>query len=792
MAPRLASPSSVAAGYEPVDQKDLTLLHVMVLFRHGDRSPISRKVSAKVAMNQVETEFWVSQLAELSVVGALNSGTKVVNYHNGECKVGCFKQQVETPPPPQQGGRWPCGQLTAKGIDMMRAKGQKLRGKYQLLLQTVDDPVREVYVQSTNIRRTIRSAQSLLAGLFPEYFVHVDADNQLAANEQLLPDSRNFLQHVHKNKKKDDVLLIHADDSNGLAPQHSYELYRDLGKMLAEELKQQAPPGFAETSERISRIIGAKSSKLVSWTGLREVLVCYQAHGLAFPDGLDQQLFAQICEYDAWLWHHLYGNLDFCRVSFRSGVQRIYSYLTGVTQGANKHKMSLFSAHDNSLVAFVNALQLQVPRVIPPYGAMLTFELFQHRVTGAFYLKALFEGVEVTFGSHQHSALCPFAVFQQAAQSFVQVPEAALYRTLTLRHALFFHRHGDRTPVLTSIGTKTTATQEEQDFWASRVATSEQIELLNQTAKAIGTDATQPPVIRPSKESQFPYGLLTQKGVKHMTDKGRTLHQRYAELLNDNVTQQDVYVLSSSVPRTIESVQCLLKGFFEKQKAPQFYVHTYAHNVLAPMHPLQVFNEIELIVHDDVLRLRSKIEREAMDKLGLHLRGCLGVPDDQPLSWTAVRDMLTCREAHGWPFPEGVDQKVFEQVEVYDTWLWQRLYHRKDFCYPAFKDGVKEIYNFVKSVVEKEQKSKISFFSAHDNSIVALLGALQIDVGSQLPEYGTMVTLEIYEDEATHEFFIKPFYEKEEVSFAGHKQDPLCPFSHFESLALEFLSYKAN
>lgn len=370
---------------------------------------------------------------------------------------------------------------------------------------------------------------------------------------------------------------------------------------------------------------------------------------------------------------------------------------------------------------------------------------------------------------------------------------------MTLRHVLIFHRHGDRTPVLTSIGTKVQATQDEKDFWASKVAIAEQLELLLQTAKPVGADETQPPVIRPSKEAQFPYGLLTQKGVKHMTGKGRALRERYGQLLDGAVKAKDVYVLSSSVPRTIESVQCLLRGFFydddeqveQSSKAPQFLVRTYTRNVLAPMHPLQVFNEIELIVHDDVLRLRSKIERDAMEKLGLHLRDCLGVPDDQPLSWTAVRDALTCREAHGWPFPDGVDHKIFEQVEAYDTWLWQRLYQRKSFCHGAFKDGVKEVYSFVKSVVENAQPAKLSFFSAHDNSIVALLGALQIDVGPQLPEYGTMVAFEVYEDKATHEFFIKPRYEDEEVTFAGHTQDPLCPFSHFEALALEFLSYKA-
>ncbi|GMF36497.1 unnamed protein product [Phytophthora fragariaefolia] len=377
---------------------------------------------------------------------------------------------------------------------------------------------------------------------------------------------------------------------------------------------------------------------------------------------------------------------------------------------------------------------------------------------------------------------------------------ASTSRDLALRHVLIFHRHGDRTPVLTSIGDKVQATQDEKDFWASKVATSEQLELLQLTAKPVGADASLPPVIRPSKESQFPYGLLTQKGVKHMTGKGRALRERYAQLLSGDVKLEDVYVLSSSVPRTIESVQCLLRGFFyddeqaeqsSSRKAPQFVVHTYARNVLAPMHPLQVFNEIELIVHDDVLKLRSKVERDAMEKLGLHLRDCLGVPDDKPLSWTAIRDALTCREAHGWPFPEGVDHKIFEQVETYDTWLWQRLYHRKDFCHGAFKDGIKEVYSFVKSVVDNEQPAKLSFFSAHDNSIVALLGALQIDVGSQLPEYGTMVALEVYEDKTSHEFFIKPYYENQVVSFAGHKQDPLCPFSHFEALALEFLSYKA-
>ncbi|CAI5742629.1 unnamed protein product [Peronospora destructor] len=253
-----------------------------------------------------------------------------------------------------------------------------------------------------------------------------------------------------------------------------------------------------------------------------------------------------------------------------------------------------------------------------------------------------------------------------------------------------------------------------------------------------------------------------------MVSKGRALRERYGELIDQDVKQEDVYVLSSSVPRTVESVQCLLRGFFhdndesqQSYNAPQFYVHTYEHNVLAPMHPQQVFNEIELIVHDDVLNLRSKVEQDATKKLALHLRKCLGIPDDQLLSWTALRPTI---RGFGIVF---IIAKTFATARLRMEW--------------------KEVYSFVKAVVEKKHIAKLSFFSAHDNSIVALLGALQIEVGSQLPKYGTTLALEVYEDKTTGKYFIAPRYENEVVSFAGHTQDPLCPFSHFESLALSFL-----
>ncbi|KAL4140578.1 hypothetical protein PRNP1_014859 [Phytophthora ramorum] len=102
---------------------------------------------------------------------------------------------------------------------------------------------------------------------------------------------------------------------------------------------------------------------------------------------------------------------------------------------------------------------------------------------------------------------------------------------------------------------------------------------------------------------------------------------------------------------------------------------------------------------------------------------------------------------------------------------------------------LKEVHGFVKAVIDNKQPVELSFFPAHHNSIVALLGVLQIDVGAELPQYDRMLAFEVYEDKASQESLIKLRSENEEVFYADHTWDPLCSFSHFESLTLEFQSY---
>lgn len=221
-------------GHDVPPDHELELLHVLVLFRHGDRSPITRKVGACLSMDAAETQFWISRLADLDDIATLNRGTRVVNaqYPN------------EPPLSPRHGGRWPCGQLTAKGVVGMRAKGAALRDKYATFLGKIE-PMRDVYVESTNIRRTIRSAQSVLSGMFPSYFAERNANNA----------------------RDDQMFIIRADDNNRIAPTHSYEIYGDLAVLLADDLKRNAPKGLNEASKLVREIVGVEAGRRVPWTG---------------------------------------------------------------------------------------------------------------------------------------------------------------------------------------------------------------------------------------------------------------------------------------------------------------------------------------------------------------------------------------------------------------------------------------------------------------------------------------------------------------------------------------------
>lgn len=356
---------------------------------------------------------------------------------------------------------------------------------------------------------------------------------------------------------------------------------------------------------------------------------------------------------------------------------------------------------------------------------------------------------------------------------------------LHLRHVLLFHRHGDRTPERSAAAAKLKLSPEHIAYWDSSIASAEQLEALARIGKVVGADPSLPANLSEHDDVR-PYGQLTEKGVTDLRSRGRALRERYGHLLDSDA---EVYVLSSNFQRTIQSVQSLLLGMFVDagESDRSFFVRTLSPNVLKPAHGPKDFDEIEKLVSDRIAQRQSH-EREAMEKLGQFMRGCMGIEAGQYVPWTSIRHEISCLQAHNMPLHEGITPAIADQIYTYDGWLWHRMYENNAICRKSFQGGVQAVYDHLKRVANNDIESRISFFSAHDNSIVALVCALQLQTRDALPPYNCILAFEVYEDIESGKLFIKVLFDDKEIAFAGHEHDPLTPFAHFEALAQDFLN----
>ena len=135
--------------------EDSKLHHVLVLFRHGDRSPVTEKCGS-LTMLEPEKQFWTSLLP-----------TPEMNHH-ASCMASIVGPTPSDLPGATRSATGITGRLTQLGAESMHNKGQVLRKQYATLVTSITSPS-QVYIRSTNILRTLLTAQHVLRGLFPEW-----------------------------------------------------------------------------------------------------------------------------------------------------------------------------------------------------------------------------------------------------------------------------------------------------------------------------------------------------------------------------------------------------------------------------------------------------------------------------------------------------------------------------------------------------------------------------------------------------------------------------------------------
>lgn len=256
---------------------------------------------------------------------------------------------------------WPVGfgQLTPGGKMRHFELGQWLRERYSGYLSK-DYDEEEVYVRSTDVDRTLMSAQANLAGLYPP-----------TPSQRWNKDLAWQPIPVHTVKESEDFLLSsHAD-----CPRFT--------RLQKELLRSQEFRDIYETNrdlfEHVSRNTGKNITDIVELDYVYDTLSIEAQNNLSLPDWTSGYFpggkFKELSDMSFWVdtWTHELKRLK--GGPFVKEMLKHHSQVLDGTMTPAKRKLFMYSGHDTTVAPILHALDLFHPPIAPVFAACILFEL---------------------------------------------------------------------------------------------------------------------------------------------------------------------------------------------------------------------------------------------------------------------------------------------------------------------------------------------------------------------------------------------------------------------------------
>lgn len=277
---------------------------------------------------------------------------------------------------------WPLGfgQLTPRGMRQEYNLGAAMRAEYvdRYHLLPSSYTVGTLYVRSSDVDRTLMSAQCVLAGLYPHGTGPVSPDDGKPA----LPDFAQPIP-VHTVAAGGDTLII--PDRNSLD-----EIVARHVKTLPQWKAREAAlrPEFP----RWSKVLGVKINGLEDLIGIGDALYIRSLYNVPPPSALSADDVKTLIDAFRWTFIEKFRPAEVGQ-AVKLLTRQLASYIADAADGKTPLKYVLVSGHDTTLLAEMTALgaPLAVP---PPYASRLNIELFDTDNNGKI-VKVAFNGAPV-------------------------------------------------------------------------------------------------------------------------------------------------------------------------------------------------------------------------------------------------------------------------------------------------------------------------------------------------------------------------------------------------------------
>ncbi|XP_011370515.1 prostatic acid phosphatase isoform X1 [Pteropus medius] len=318
------------------------------------------------------------------------------------------RSPIETfPNDPIKESSWPqgFGQLTQLGMEQHYELGEYLKTRYGKFLNE-SYKHQQVYIQSTDVDRTLMSAMTNLAALFPPEGISVWNPS---LPWQPIP--------VHTVPLSEDRLLY--------LPFRNCPRFQQLQRetLKSEEFQKRLQP-YKDFVETLPKLAGYHGKDLFGiWSKVYDPLFCERVHNFTLPSWATGDAMTKLKELSELSLLSLYGihkQKEKSRLQGGVLIDEILNNMERATQPLNHRKLVMYSAHDTTVSGLQMALDV-FNGILPPYASCHLMELYLEK--GEYFVEMYYrnetqhEPYPLTLPGCTHS--CPLRKFAELVASVI-------------------------------------------------------------------------------------------------------------------------------------------------------------------------------------------------------------------------------------------------------------------------------------------------------------------------------------------------------------------------------------
>lgn len=293
-------------------------------------------------------------------------------------------------------------------------------------------------------------------------------------------------------------------------------------------------------------------------------------------------------------------------------------------------------------------------------------------------------------------------------------------------------------------------------------------------------------------------GQLTEKGVREHLKLGETIRRVYVnklKFLGENFNPDEVYVRSTNIDRTLESVQAQLHGMYpnlEEESPSSIDINMVEDkteymfaNAEACPRIAELKNELKNTPEYQAYLDNHKV---LFEKLYSLLQMSSQVKN---FSYSEMQDVFVALISHNRPLPKGVTPLMVNETMTVAAWQAGYIFSNPLMSRLAiglwFKEMLQRINDQVNNVYPQR---KYVIYSAHDSTLLPILNSLKLF--RSWPHYSSYMFFELFEDKEG-ENVIRVVYngDVQTLPFCGSadgtNKSEFCKLADFQKLVEQFV-----